>query len=106
MPTADASQRLMPSILDRLIDPESEGTAGGHGYSVVQMIDVVRRDLEDLLNTRQSNAGIPEVFVEVHNSIIGYGLPDLIALKALSSAQREEIGRVIEEIIGRFEPRL
>jgi type VI secretion system protein ImpF len=106
MPSADAIQRLMPSILDRLIDPESEGTAAGQGYSVEQMIEVVRRDLEDLLNTRQTSAGISDAFVEVHNSIVGYGLPDLVTLNAVTAGDRESIGQVIVDTIARYEPRL
>jgi hypothetical protein len=35
------------------------------------MVDVVRRDLEDLLNTRQSHQALPEAFVETHRSILG-----------------------------------
>lgn len=106
MARVDPNQGLMPSILDRLLDPESGGTAWRRGYGVEQMIDVVSRDLEDLLNTRQSHAGLPADFVETHNSLIGYGLPDLTSLEAITPQQREEIGRVIEGIIARFEPRL
>src|SRR5262245_50855738 len=47
-------QGVTPSILDRLIDPESAGTEWRHGYGIDQLLEVVRRDLEDLLNTRQS----------------------------------------------------
>jgi type VI secretion system protein ImpF len=102
----NAQQRLMPSLLDRLIDPDSDGSAARQGYGVEQMLQVVRRDLEDLLNTRQTNSGIPEVFVEVHQSIIGYGLPDLTTVTADSPAARAEIGRIVEGIVARFEPRL
>ena len=41
------------------------------------MVDVVRRDLEDLLNTRQSSHGVPAEFDEVQRSIVAYGMPDL-----------------------------
>ena len=44
----------MPSLLDRLIDPEADGTTFKHGYSVQQMVAAVYRDLEELLNTRQT----------------------------------------------------
>ena len=43
-----------------------------------EMIEVVQRDLEHLLNTRQTHVGLPEAFKEVHNSIVTYGLPDFI----------------------------
>ena len=106
MSRIDTQQPLMPSVLDRLIDPESGGTAWRRGYGVEQIVAVVQRDLEDLLNTRQSHQHLPREFTEVHNSIVGFGLPDLAAVNAYTPKQREEIGRVIEGIIARFEPRL
>ncbi len=96
----------MPSIIDRLTDPESGGTAWRRGYGVEQMIEAVERDLEDLLNTRLSATELLGDFDEVKRSIVCYGLPDLTSLNAVTSQQREEIGRVIEEIIARYEPRL
>jgi type VI secretion system protein ImpF len=106
MARIDPQMGLMPSVLDRLIDPESGGTVWRRGYGVADMMDVVRRDLEDLLNTRQSHQQVPEDFVEVRRSIIGYGLPDLTSLNALTPQQREEIGRVLEKVVTHFEPRL
>lgn len=96
----------MPSILDRLIDPDVEGTAWRHGYGFQQMIEVVRRDLEDLLNTRQTTAGIPAAFELTHGSIVGYGLPDLSMVDASAPGEREAITHSIEAIIARYEPRL
>jgi type VI secretion system protein ImpF len=109
MARADAEQGLMPSILDRLIDQDSEGTAWRRGYGLPQMIATVQRDLEELLNTRQSHigtGGLPEDFAETHRSVLAYGLPDLTSLNSISPQQREAIGRVLEDIIGKFEPRL
>lgn len=106
MPSKEEQQGLMPSIIDRLVDPSSGGTAWRRGYGVEQMVQAVQRDLEDLLNTRQTHGGLPEEFKEVHNSIVAYGLPDLNSLNAISAQQRQQIGRIIETIIARFEPRL
>jgi type VI secretion system protein ImpF len=106
MARVNSQTALMPSMLDRLIDPESGGTAWRRGYGLQDMVDVVRRDLEDLLNTRQTSQGLPEAFVETQGSIIGYGLPDMTAIEALTSQQREEIGRLLEAVVTRFEPRL
>jgi type VI secretion system protein ImpF len=106
MARVDPNQALMPTILDRLIDPDSGGTAWRRGYGVAQMAEVVQRDLEDLLNTRQSNPDLPEAYTEIQKSVLSYGLPDLISLDAVTPAQREEIGRVLEAIVARFEPRL
>jgi len=106
MPSKDEQQGLMPSLIDRLIDPGSGGTAWRRGYGVEQMIQAVQRDLEDLLNTRQSHEGLPPEYKEVHNSIVAYGLPDLNSVNAITAQQRQQIGRMIEGIIARFEPRL
>lgn len=105
MPPNEPEQGLLPSVLDRLIDPESV-TPRRRGYGASQIIEAVHRDLEDLLNTRQTHAGLPEDFAEMHRSIFGYGLPDLVSLNAASDQQREEIGRVLEGIVAKFEPRL
>jgi type VI secretion system protein ImpF len=105
-PRVDPNQGLMPSLLDRLMDPDSGGTAWRPGYGVEQMVQAVQRDLEDLLNTRQSHVGLSEEYREVHNSIVGYGLPDITSLNAISPQQRQEIGRILEAVIERFEPRL
>jgi type VI secretion system protein ImpF len=96
----------MPSVLDRLVDPEAGGTGRRRGYSVEQMVDAVRRDLEDLLNTRRSSSAAAEDYPEVANSIVTFGLPDLAGLNAFTPQQREAIGRVIEAAVARFEPRL
>jgi type VI secretion system protein ImpF len=106
MSRINPQQGLMPSLLDRLIDPEAGGTAWRHGYSVEQMVEAVHRDLEDLLNTRLMNIDIPEDCPETRRSLVGYGLPDLASLQAFSPQQRAEIGRILEATIAHFEPRL
>jgi type VI secretion system protein ImpF len=106
MPPSSPQLGFQPSLIDRLIDPQSAGTAWRQGYGVAEMVETVRRDLEDLLNTRQSHQGLPEDFVETHQSIVGYGLPDLTAITALTPQQREEIGRLLEAVVTCFEPRL
>ena len=99
-------QQLMPTILDRLIDPEMVGAGAQWGYTIPQMVDAVRRDVEELLNTRQSHQGLPEEYVEAHRSILAYGLPDFTSMNVRKSKGLEEMGAMIESIIGMFEPRL
>jgi len=99
-------QSVMPSLFDRLTDPDTGGTGGRVGYTTEQMFRAVRHDLEQLLNTRQSHADMPADFPELRRSVLGYGLPDLVSLNALSPNQTEEIGLVVQEIISVFEPRL
>src|SRR5262249_25855755 len=68
----------------------------------------VRRDLENLLNTRRASfrqIGIDHL-PEVQRSIVGYGLPDYVSADAATARQREKIGQLITELIEAFEPRL
>jgi type VI secretion system protein ImpF len=95
----------MPSVLDRLIDPDSHSGART-GYDLRQMTDAVRADLEELLNTRQSASEVPPECTETRHSIVGYGLPDLSAINAASAQQCDEVGRLIEALVTHFEPRL
>jgi len=105
-PLIDPSQGLMPSIVDRLIDPASAGTDARRGYSWSQMLESVRRDLEDLLNTRQTHAGLPIQLTRVARSMVSFGLPDLTSFTVTSMAARDEVARKLEAIIGQHEPRL
>jgi type VI secretion system protein ImpF len=97
---------LMPSVLDRLLDPDSAGTAWRRGYGMQQMMQAVQRDLEELLNTRQSHQGLPDDLIELHRSIFAYGLPELTSLNATTHVEREAIGMVLEQVVMKFEPRL
>jgi len=99
-------QGLMPSMLDRLIDPESAGTIARRGYSIEQMVDVVRRDLEDLLNTRLSQITVSPEFAHLRASVFAFGLPDFTSTNAYTHEQRGALGRIIEVTVERFEPRL
>jgi type VI secretion system protein ImpF len=106
MSRIDARQGLMPSLLDRLIDPDADGSAWRHGYGAQQMIEAVHRDLEDLLNTRRVLTDLPPDCAELERSIATYGMPDLTSVEAITPEQRAAIGRLLEAIIQRFEPRL
>jgi type VI secretion system protein ImpF len=97
---------LAPSLLDRLIDSESSGTAILTGYNAEQMYQAVLRDLEALLNTRQIREPALLNDPELSQSILTYGLPDFVSAESLSTTQRTEIGAAIRKVVERFEPRL
>jgi type VI secretion system protein ImpF len=102
----DPRQGLKPSIIDRLIDPESEGTSWRHGYGLEQVVNSVRNDLEELLNSHRIDQDIPEELVEVRNSIVTYGLAELGSHQSAIPNLADRVGGAIEEAIARFEPRL
>jgi type VI secretion system protein ImpF len=106
MAQIDLPTALTPSLKDRLLDPESIGTKGQPGYSLRQIIDSVREDLEELLNTRSSYQLLESQYAELSRSIVTYGLPDLTTLGGSTPAKQEAIGLVIEKIISAHEPRL
>ncbi len=106
MSRLDPNQRIMPSVLDRLCDPDAGGSAARPAYSIRQMEEAVLRDLEDLLNTRRVANDVPEDLTEVRNSVYYYGLPDLPGLSLSTSEDRRQIGQLLKTVIERFEPRL
>ena len=106
MARSDAQPGLTPSLLDRFIDPAFQNEAPLRALSVAEAADVVRRDLEDLLNTRQSSHAVPPEFEEVLHCLVAFGMPDLTTFNAITVPQRGEIGRVLEKVVETFEPRL
>src|SRR5262245_27285272 len=106
MSRLDPRQGLMPSILDRLTDADAAGTAWRHGYDLQRIIDAVRRDLEELLNSHQVYSERLENSPQTSKSILSYGLPDFSSYGDGTQSRRQEIAGQVEEIINRFEPRL
>lgn len=105
-PKQQPPQELLASFLDRLIDAGSESAAYHKGYSVQQMVDAVRADLEELLNTRQSRLILDTPYQEVKRSIVFYGLPDLNSIPGITAGATDSIGAILEEQIQLFEPRM
>jgi len=107
MARSDARRPLLPSLLDRLIDddPATQAERVSDGYqSLVELRTAIRRDLEDLLNTRTRLLEWPEGGL-VERSVLAYGIPDISGRPLGSSAHRQAFLRSVEELIRRFEPR-
>src|SRR5438552_3823718 len=103
-----AEQALTPSLLDRLLD-DDPGTQREAPRSRTQVLRelkrAVRRDLEDLLNTRRCCLPLPEDLKELERSLVNYGIPDFTGAGMGSSESRDELRRAIEDVIRRHEPR-
>ena len=97
---------LMPSLLDRLIDPRSLGTSARPWYDVQQMTRAVQRDLRALLNSRQTHQGLFDNYPQCGESLLTFGLPDFPSIDASTTAEIAAVGHDLEEVIRRFEPRL
>lgn len=105
MPHSDDHPRLLPSFIDRLLDPESMGGRLA-GYDHRQMLDAIRVDVENLLNARLTAGDLPAEFRETARSLVTFGLPDLSAFDVSARTARDGLARVVVAAIERFEPRL
>ena len=102
-------QPLVPSVLDRLIDDEPDVRAEAPRSSAQlfrELKQSVRRDLEDLLNTRWACLTWPESLAELDDSLVNYGIPDFTASDLDATRDPDILLRAIEQCINRFEPRL
>ena len=66
----------------------------------------VLRDLEWLLNTRETGEPATAPWVEVERSIYNYGLPDFASMSADSAHTTGRLLKAIEREVELFEPRL
>jgi type VI secretion system protein ImpF len=96
---------ISPSLLDRLIDPASGGTTWRPGYALDQIMDTVRRDLEDLLNTQRPGLAAPGDS-EAAASVVNFGVPELVSISGDAKDLGPRVARALEDVIRRFEPRL
>ena len=72
-------QPLVPSVLDRLLDfePEVNREAPRSRNQVLRELkQSVRRDLENLLNTKTRCVPCPPHLEELKQSLLNYGIPD------------------------------
>jgi len=102
------NQMLLPSVLDRLIDDEPENTREtprSRNQVLRELRQSVRRDLEDLLNTRWRCTAWPPNLDELEVSLVNYGIPDFTGAVMNAPEDRDSFRRVIEQTIRRFEPR-
>jgi type VI secretion system protein ImpF len=104
MPNTPSDQWLLPSLIDRLTDNGPKGPHAGT-ISLRGLKESVRRDLENLLNTRRRAASWSAAYEELETSLYNYGIPDFTGTNASSVSDVHQFLRVLEEVIRRFEPR-
>lgn len=103
-----AEQPLVPSVLDRLIDEQPTATREApktRNQVLRELKRSLRRDLENLLNTRWRCTTWPQNLEELELSLVNYGIPDITAADLGSALNRAEFRRVVETVIRQFEPR-
>ncbi len=103
------SERLQPSLLERLTDHQPDQLRESRQQKVIttrQLREQVIRDLGHLLNTvHLASARDLEGYPEVERSVLNYGIPDLAGV-AISGADIESIQRSIRRAIESYEPRI
>lgn len=103
------TERLQPSLLDRLTDDEpaaSQETRSQRVLSIQRLRESVLRDLGWLLNT--TNLCRDELEQEaplVARSVLNYGVPDIAGMTS-SSIDVSDLERVVRQSIWDFEPRI
>ncbi len=101
-------QLLVPSVLDRLLDDEPENsheTPKSRVQILRELKSSVRRDLENLLNTRWRCSSWPPNQDELDLSLVNYGIPDFTGSNMATKENRVELRRLVEQVVRTFEPR-
>jgi type VI secretion system protein ImpF len=101
-------QLLLPSVLDRLIDldPSNRNEAARDRAQLLRDLkSSVRRDLENLLNTRICFLDLPADLPRLQTSIANYGVPDFGSLIMESANSMDGLRGRIEDVIRRYETR-
>lgn len=95
--------RLLPSLLDRLLDDRPFQTAEPavqRTCSLAEYKASIVRDLEVLVNTRQSLVAAELAgFSQLGGSILEYGMPDFISRSVLDPHDRRLIQQQLERAI-------
>ncbi len=103
------SERLQPSLLDRLTDANPQAKTEGREARVIDLRElrlIIERDLSWLLNTSNNATLIdPDRFPNVHDSVLNFGVREVAG--DYSTLDRAElIRKSIHRAIDRFEPRI
>ena len=108
MAKSDKQRPILPSILARLIDEAPELTREAPTNAQQFLRDLrssVRRDVENLLNSRQRFDAAPEGLRELCSSVYEYGIPDIAGTNLSSKRRRDEFLKLIESELRAHEPR-
>jgi type VI secretion system protein ImpF len=109
MASIKPDKKLRTPLLDRLLDdnPQAPREAERNQHQVLrQLRESVRRDLEQLFNTRARCLSTPPELEYLETSLLHYGLPDIANYNLQAGDSRTAFCREVERIILRFEPRI
>jgi len=109
MPGMQQSRRdelVTPSVLDRLLVGADDSQRPGGAQTLGEVRETVRRDLQDLLNTRPRCQSWPASLKELSDSLADYGAPDFTGPNLSAPANHMAFRRVLQRVVETFEPRL
>jgi len=99
-------KRLMAPMLDRLLE-QNQDTDFRQTHRIHRVLrESIRRDLENLFNTRYCCVSPPEAYKNLDDSVLNFGLPDLSTINMSSYDNRNDFCRKIEKTVLKFEPRI
>ncbi|GAA6166701.1 type VI secretion system baseplate subunit TssE [Sessilibacter corallicola] len=98
-----ADKKLLTPLFDRLI---ADDDSDQHYLMNTQMRESVRRDLENLLNTRFCCLAPPEEFEHLQSSLLNLGLPDISSVNLMSIENRKRFCAQIRQCILTYEKRI
>jgi type VI secretion system protein ImpF len=99
---------LVPSVYDRLIDDDvttQRELPKSRQQVLRELKQSVRRDLQDLLNTRWRCRAWPPDLDELELSVVNYGIPDFTSADMATAANRARLRDIVQNVLVRFEPR-
>ena len=108
MARIDKKKKLRASILDRLMDNDPDNTVEvdtDQHQKLKELRNSVRRDLENLLNTRFRMIEPEDDLIELKKSLLNYGLPDLATVNISDEIKQKEFINHLQSILIDFEPR-
>jgi type VI secretion system protein ImpF len=101
-------QAVVASLLDRLIDHEPTRrveSKRSRGQLLSTLCQSVRRDLENLLNTRRRCLSWPAEWKALNKSLVDYGVADFMGSELETEAAQQIFCTQLTQIIQRYEPR-
>lgn len=103
------TERLQPSLLDRLTDLDPTSSTEGRDDRVInirRLRDIIRRDLSWLLNSNSQDTLIDaEQYPNIATSVLNYGVQE-VAGDFSTKNRAAEIRKAIKRAIILFEPRI
>ncbi|MEM6939708.1 MAG: type VI secretion system baseplate subunit TssE [Pseudomonadota bacterium] len=103
------SERLQPSLLDRLTDNAPEEKTEARSYRAIDMAqlrEIIKRDLSWLLNTNSIESMLEQdLYPNVRTSVLNYGVSE-VAGEYSTKIKAELIRQSIQRAISIHEPRI